>query len=332
MSINIASRLATQWWRECLRTALLCLSLSAVSVSAATVNGMYDAAVRITDNTEASKQAAFATALGMVASRVSGQRDAATKLGAVLNTASKYVQRYGFNSGFLEVGFDSAGVNSLLEQSGLPLWGRDRPSTLVIMPSTLQGVREARAAVEQTARLRGVPLIWAKTEVSERVAETNIQEIQALADRYRASGVLIARMIDPTSMATLRWQFVFGNSTQEIEGATDEGPHLAADVLGKYYAVADKETIIVALEVSGIDGFDAYGTTLNYLTSLSMVRTVKVDSVLQDVVRFHLELRGAVEKLRRGLELDQKLSTQQSAADATPGETLVYRLNGKDKS
>jgi len=332
MSINFASRHAAPWTCESLIAALLYLCLSVTPATAAPVNGMYDAAVRITENTEASKQAGFATALGMVAARVSGQRDAATKLGAVLNSASKYVQRYGYNSGFLEVGFDSAGVNALLEQSGLPLWGRDRPSTLVIMPSSLQGVREARAAVEQTARLRGVPLIWARGEVSERVVAANLQQIQTLADHYRASAVLIARMIDPTSATTLRWQFVFDNITQEIDGATDEGPHLAADVLGKYYAVADKETVIVALEVSGIDGFDAYGATLSYLTGLSMVRTVKVDSVMRDVVRFHLELRGAVENLRRGLELDQKLSTQQSATNAISGETLMYRLNGKDKS
>ncbi|MES1195929.1 MAG: DUF2066 domain-containing protein, partial [Steroidobacter sp.] len=106
---------------------LLALLFAAPGAFAATVNGMYDAAVRVTDNTEAGKQAAFATALGMVAARVSGQRDAATRLGPVLNTASRYVQRYGYNSGFLEVGFDNAGVNLLLEQAGLPLWGRERP-------------------------------------------------------------------------------------------------------------------------------------------------------------------------------------------------------------
>ena len=308
------------------------VTLLSAPVFSATVNGMYDAAVRVTDNTEASRQAGFATALGVVAARVSGQRDAATKLGAVLNTASAYVQRYGYNSGFLEVGFDGAGVNLLLEQAGLPLWGRERPSTLVIMPSPLQGVREARAAVEQTAKLRGVPLIWSKSEVSDHLNASSVQQLQALADHYGASAVLIARMIDPTSATTLRWQFVFDGVSQEIDGATDEGPHLAADVLGRYYSVADKQTELVTMEVSGIDGFDAYGTTLNYLAGLSMVRTVKVDSLQRDMVRFRLELRGNVENLRRNLELEQKLLSQQPPTDVSANTTLVYRLAGKDKS
>jgi len=325
LTISLKRMLARWLWWSGLLLAVLWVN----QPQAAPVNGMYDAAVRITETTEASRQAAFSAALGIVAARVTGQRDAATKLGPILNTASKYVQRYGYNSGFLEVGFDSAGVNSMLEQAGLPLWGRDRPLTLVVMPAALQGVREARAAVEQTAKLRGIPLIWARTEVSDHLNATSVPQAQALADRYGASAILSARMIDPTSATTLRWQFVFDGTSQEIDGATDEGPHLAADVLGRYYAVADKESTTVTMEVSGIDGIDAYGTTLTYLSGLSMVRTVKIEALQRDVLRLHLELRGNVENLQRSLEFDQKLSTQTNMADASG--TLVYHLSGKDK-
>jgi len=303
----------------------------ACSANAANIIGMYDAAVRVPDNTEATRQAAFATALGIVASRVSGQRDAATKLGNSLSAAPKYVQRYGYNSGFLEVGFDGASVNAFLEQAGLPLWGSARPVTLVIVPSALQGVREARAAVEQTAKLRGVPLVWGRSESSERIGTGNIQQAQALADRYGATAVLLARMTDPTSVTSVKWELVFDGTVQEIQGSIDEGPHLAADVLGRYYAVADKESAIMIMEVSGIDGFDAYATTLNYLVSLSTVRTVKVATLQRDSVRFQLELRGGIENLRRGLELDQKLAAlQPGPVDAS--SVLMYRLNGVARS
>jgi len=311
--------------------AMLVLAGFFSSVSdAANVAGMYDAAVRVTDSTEATRQAAFATALGIVAARVSGQRDAANKLGNALNAAPKYVQRYGYNAGFIEVGFDSAGVNSLLEQAGLPLWGRARPVTLVVLPSSLQGVREARAAVEQTAKLRGVPLVWARAENSERVNMTSIPQVQALADRYGATAVLVARMTDPTSVTSVKWQLLFEGAIQEIQGSIDEGPHLAADVLGRYYAVADKESAITILEVAGIDGLDAYATTLNYLSGLSTVRNVKVANLQHDSVRFQLELRGGIENLRRGLELDQKLAALQTGT-VDPSSVLMYRLNGNVK-
>ncbi|HVY21990.1 MAG TPA: DUF2066 domain-containing protein [Steroidobacteraceae bacterium] len=315
------------WIRYC--TAVLCM-LAACSAPAATVNGLYDAAVRVTDNSAATREAAFATALGIVAARVTGERDAPDKLGALLNSAPKYVQRYGYNSGFLEVGFDSSGVNQLLDQASLPLWGRERPVTLVVLPVSLQSMREARAAIEQTARLRGVPLAWAR-EVSDRIDPANLTQIQAMADRYGAAATLLARMKDPTSAASLQWQFVFDGTTQSIDGAIDEGPHLAADVLGKYYAVADKETATTVMDVAGIDGVDAYGTALNYLGGLSTVRTVKVESVRRDVVRFRLELRGAVENFRRSLDVDQKLVVAQPVAPvdatATASAVLSYRYN-----
>jgi len=317
-------------WTRYIFSALFALLLLVANAGAATVNGMYDAAVRVTDSTEATRQAAFATALGVVAARVSGQRDAATKLGNALSAAPKYVQRYGYNSGFLEVGFDSAGVNAFLEQAGLPLWGRARPVTLVIVPSTLQGVREARAAVEQTAKLRGVPLVWARTETSERVNITNAQQAQDLADHYGATAILVARMTDPTTVTSVKWQLFFDGAVQEIQGSIDEGPHLAADVLGHYYAVADKESGITILEVVGIDGLDAYASTLNYLTGLSTVRNVKVATLQHDTVRFQLDLRGGVENLRRGLELDQKLAALQTGV-VDPSTVLMYRLNSNSK-
>jgi hypothetical protein len=82
--------------------------------------------------------------------------------------------------------------------------------------------------------------------------------------------------------------------------------------------------------VGGIDGLDAYATTLNYLTGLSTVRNVKVAMLQHDSVQFQLELRGGIENLRRGLELDQKLAALQSGA-VDPSSVLMYRLNSNSK-
>lgn len=314
--------------RPTVRIVLLAMLVAVAwaQAHAATVAGLYDASVRITDRSDATRQAAFGTALGIVATRVSGRQDASAKLGAALNNAQRYVQRYGFNNGQLEVGFDGSGVNALLEQAGLPLWGRERPTTLVVFADALQGLREARAAVEQTAKLRGVPLVWANGETSEQFNDASAAQLQAVAERYGATGVLLARVVDPVSAANLRWQFAFNDTVQDMQGAAEEGPNLAADVMGRYYAVSAKETTSIVMEVSGIDDLGAYAGTLNYLSGLSVVRSVDVDSLQRDVARFRLELRGNAEALRRAIELDQRLLTQPSAT-ADAAAVMSYRYN-----
>lgn len=292
---------------------------------AATVAGLYDASVRITDQSDAARQAAFGSALGIVVTRVSGRTDAPAKLAVAAGSAQRYVQRFGYNNGQLEVGFDSSAVNALLEQAGLPLWGRERPVTVVVFPNALQGLREARAAVEQTAKLRGVPIVWAGGETSEQFNNATAQQLQTLAERYAAAGVLLAQVNDPVSAANLRWRFAFNGTQQDMQGAAEQGPNLAADVMGRYYAVAAKDAASVVLDISGIDELGAYANTLNYLSALSIVRSVQVESLQRDVVRLRLELRGNADALKRAIALDQRVLLP-GAVDGDAA-TLAYRYN-----
>src|SRR4051794_18552340 len=103
---------------------LLALCAGALA-HAVTVSDLYDA----TQPVQTTRDAAFIDALKNVAVRVSGQRDAAAKLGASLNNPRQYVQKFGFTSeGTLEVSFDSVSVDRLLSSAGLSIWGRERPS------------------------------------------------------------------------------------------------------------------------------------------------------------------------------------------------------------
>jgi uncharacterized protein len=292
-------------------------------VSAATVEGLYTGTVRVTDSSEAARQKAYIEALGVVLTKLSGRRDAPAVAGAALNDAAKHVQRYSYVAGGrLEVGFDNAAVNALLEQLGLPLWGRERPKVLVVYPMALQGMREAQAVTEFAAQLRGLPIVWA-AELSDAypISASSIGPLQALAQRYDAAAVVVAR---GSSAASLNWQVVFNGTMRESIGSADEGPQLAADVLGAYYAVSGKESLKVTLDVTGIDGVDAYGNTLNLLLRNLLVRNVTVDSLNQDVVRFTLELRGTQQALERSFMLDKTL-LQTGVVDSSG--VLKYRYN-----
>jgi hypothetical protein len=294
-------------------------------VHAATVTGLYDGTVRVKDRSEATRIAAYSTALGVVLTKVSGRSDAPARLGTALDGAQRYVQRYSYVAGgLLEVGFDSTAVNQLLVQAGLPLWDRDRPTTLVVYPQALQGMREAYTATEQTARLRGVPILWANGVTSEQLPANGLQKLQELAQQYESVAVLVART-DPAAptAASLRWQLVFNGATQEMTGSAEDGANLAAEVLSRYYASSSKESVTLLMEVAGIDNLNAYARAISYLGGLLIVRGVSVVSLQGDLLNLRLELRGNQESLRRALVVDQRLIEVTATAIAPALDTTA---------
>lgn len=304
--------------RGCLLAGLLLLAGSGWA-HATTVSGLYEGTARVKDRSEATRSAAFSAALGVVLTKVSGRSDAPERVGAAVNGAQRYVQRYSYVAGgLLEVGFDSAAVNQLLDQAGLPLWDRDRPNTLVVYPEALQGMREAYTAAEHTARVRGVPILWASGVTSEQFPANGLQKLQELASRYDAVAVLLART-DPgaPTAAALHWQMVFNGSTQEKLGSAEEGPNLAAEVLSRYYAASSKDSVSLLMQVSGVDNLEAYARATGYLNGLLMVRNVSITALQGDVLSVRLELRGNQESLRRALAVDQRLIEVVPISDAS---------------
>lgn len=304
-------RFVSRWLLVCCAWLALLPGVS----GAVSVAGLYTATVRVTDRSEAARNAAIDNALGVVLTKVSGRRDAGTRAG--VSNAVQLMQRYSYVAGGqLEVGFDSEAIHAALDRAGLPLWDRERPNTLIVYPTALQGLREARAATELAARNRGLPVVWAGAETSEQYPATALAEIQSLAQRYEAEAVLLARMGASGTPSDLRWQLVFRGTTQEAAGGVEDGPALAAEQMGRYYAVSSREVIQMPMRVSGVDGIEAYGNTLNYLSGLLLVRGVAVTSLQGDELRLQLELRGSAEGLRRVLAVDKRLTAISAEADA----------------
>ena len=305
---------------------LALLGVTAMPVHAVTVNGLYDGVVRVKNRSDAARIEAFNDALARVLTKVSGRTDAAAKVN--VGNVERLVQRFSYQAdGQLEVGFDGAAINTLLESVGMPLWDRDRPVTLVVYPNSMLGLREAYMATELTARLRGVPMIWANTQSSDQYPAGNMTQIQELAQRYDAAAVLLARPVaGPTN---LRWQMVFNGTSQERAGTAEEGPDLAADVLSRYYAASGKDTIRLSLAVAGVENLDAYAKTLAYVNGLLMVRGVAVDSLQRDVLRLRVDVRGSQDSLKRALAVDRKLVevVMPDAPVLPDAAALNYRYN-----
>lgn len=340
---------ATTASRRTWALAALCIGVLAFSgpATAAVVANLYEASVPVNGRGDAARNAAFAAALRIVAVRASGQRDAGDRLNAAtLADARRYVQRFGDNpDGTLQVGFDSASIDRILAQNDLPIWGRERPLTLVwlaIEESTGQQnwvglgtvVPETRIA-QQVADLRGLPLAWPAMDMEDRMlanaldGDQGATRLATLASRYQADGVLVGRARRATTgELSIRWSLHFGETVQETMGSVPEGIQFAADQLARTYAAAAGAVQDVVVDVAAITTLQAYAETLNYLEGLTLVRAAAVEQVNGDTVRFRLQVRGDAGLLARAIRLGSRLVPEQSASTADNRLTLRYQPAG----
>lgn len=323
-----------------LRTAAALLVVAAVTpAQAVTVPDLYEVAMPVTST----RDAAFVDALKAVVVKVSGRRDAVARLGASLNNPRLYVQRFGFTSdNVLQVGFDSLSVDRILGAAGLPVWGRERPATLVLLevtsPDGTMGWVDAntlapeREALTRTAKLRGVPLVWPQMDAQDRAqassaAGASAASLLQVAARYGANAVLLGKARrDGAGGAAVRWTLASDQGAVEVQGTPEDGAHLTADTFASIYSASGSSLDSVALEISGIDNLSAYATTLNYLENMTVVRSVALEQVAGDTLHFRLAVRGDAAHLKRALALDNKLVPMTSAGGSTSAvERLQFR-------
>jgi uncharacterized protein len=225
------------------------------------------------------------------------------------------------------VGFDSVSVDKLLQDAGLPIWGRERPATLVLLNVVepdgyahwISGDQPnvQKEMVGKAARQRGLPLKWPAVNPTGFDEATALQE----AERYGANAALIGR----AQGGVVRWTLVSSEGSSQASGGLEDGIHLAADTFARVFAASGSSLGNVVVEISGIRDLDAYASTLNYLESMTLVRAVALEQVSGDTMRFKLAVRGDATTLRRAIALDSKLVSQDDLSAAPAADRLSFR-------
>lgn len=322
--------------RPSLIAVVLALILSLPTMppaSAAVMAGLYETVVTPADKP---KDSAFAEAMRQVAVRVSGSRDAADKVMALKPSPDprRFVQEFSFKpDGATQVRFNSASFDQLLTNAGLPIWGRERPAVLVWMSvpnasgrSGWQGATDRspeREALEKAATARGIPLLWPSLDATDLGVAAGLtssarsyEQIVASGERYRADALLVGVATrDGGGVAVMRWTFAFGGEAVDVNGAIEDGLHLAADICARSLAMSAGVRQAVAVQVAGIRDLDAYAQTLSYLEGLTIVRGVSVQQLQGDKLDVVLTVRGDASALRRTIGLGKRLS-------ALPGDSV----------
>ena len=269
--------------------------------------------------------AAFQTAMKTVLIRVTGRRNADEDpaLAPLVSNARRYVQQYrAAPDDQVWVAFDGPAIERWLTQNGQPLWGHERPTTLVLLGGANRRAKRQRRdhrrylRAQNGDRCRGYGARFA-ADVAQRRRTAEIPYRLRGGERGLAvhfggnwaahgqrRGAHRTRERRERECQCALDAFVSGSKQRILR-------HLGRRESRRRFVrrlfAASGELVPVDIEVSGLNDLRDYASLESYLESLTFISHVSVESLSGDTVRFRLATRGGVDSLQRALSLNGRL-------------------------
>ena len=247
---------------------------------------------------------------------------------------------------YLRIDFDQQLIEGLLREHNFPIWGRERPSSLLVVSydvnETIKLVSDDSTpqlveALDRAAARYAVPVLFplmdlqdiALVEISD-VVSREFGDIQAMAARYAPDALVVGQIVGRSGEGwqgdwevrfdeqVFRWRYQASSRQAVVEEVI---AHLAR-VLALEYALEDHRRIeqSLLLSVSAMDGVEELIRVQKYLGSLNAVDSVRVATITQGVVTYRLQLRNDPEDLQRLIEFGDILEQENFPQVSTQGE------------
>lgn len=352
----------------------LCLALT---TAPALANDLYEARVPVSGQGDRERGAALRAAFEQVLIKVTGHRDALQAPGveSALGQPMSYVQQYFYQSlpddetqaealreaghtQMLQASFDVTAVNRMLQDAGVPQWGRTRPRTLMwiaiedrgerwLLGQETAGPENMRRDMERKAAGRGIALLFPLMDLEDRRqlhftdVWGNFQGAVLVASaRYRPGAVMVGRLWRGGDGEWAgRWSLYHEDHADHWSGVGDDltevialGIDGIADQLAARHArvVTAEGYTVVDVTVTDIGGVAAYERTMAYLRGLDPVRHVQVAELEDNRIRFRVELDADSDHLVRLIGLGSALAPVDATQLRPQGQgndrELTYRL------
>lgn len=334
-------------------------------VQAAEADSLYEAQVSVSSQTEEARGMAVQEAFREVLLKVVGNRQALaqTSLAPLLKEAAPLVQQFRYiapkeedDTTALWVRFDPGGVDHVLRQHGLPVWGKARPALLLwVAVEDGKGrylldagmVSPASETLKKQAEDRGIPIIFPLWDLEDqrRLVFADIwgnfsEPILAASARYPAAVQLAGRLLHrQTGDWQARWTLYGVGETRDwvvvgggIEQILRAGIDRAVDIIaGRVVPLnGDGPGSSVQINVADVTSFMDYARLSSYLGSLSQVTDIQPVQLSPTEARFKLELLGNLEGLIASIQLGRVLAPAEEGriteSGANDTEGLDYQL------
>lgn len=323
--------------------ALLLLSVFSVTTHAAVVDDLYTVKLPVENQTTQVRLETFEKAFAEVLVKISGTRallDDAV-MASSLKSSTRYVKEFRYERQatteevveeaqiILSVEFTQNLVESLLRGKGYPVWGRVRPSVLIVMSRQLNKKHEL-VSEESTPELietmadlsykHGLPTQFPLLDLEDRAvlnfkesALDNLDAINDLSFRYQSDVVFIGELIGVSGQGWKGvWQsqfsgrlFQWENNASTKEVVMQEAMSHLAKILAQEYALGSiKDNVnTVVINVSNVTTLDGYLAVARYFSSLAVVEKTQVKTLSENSATFSLILRNSPDELQRLIEL-----------------------------
>lgn len=317
----MAELIRSRFWPALVAGLLFCAA--AVPAATTRVDGMYAAEADF----QGSRDAAFRAALVQVLVRMTGRRDvgARPEVSPLLDNAAAYAQQFRQPApNRLWAAFDGAALEKELARLGLPVWGAERPSTLLWIAVDARGGRRfvvasieefeeeeaIRTDVLEAAERRGLPIVFPLMDAEDR-AKASFAEVWGgfedsileASERYGVDAILVGRL-NADDLGHGRWMLYAADGVERWSGGIAESVERLADLFAARFAVVTSgETRAVRLAVSGVESIEDYGRISRFLGSLTAVESLGVETVDGDQVVFQVALRGEPASLDEAVRL-----------------------------
>ncbi len=344
---------------------LLLISLGSLVntvAQAVIVEDLYTIELPVADQTTSLRLEVFSEAFKQVVIKVSGSDDALGSLALArpVEHSARYVKQftyvvrkdenadeYAVDLLFLKIDFNQQLIENLLRENNFPIWGRERPSSLLIINydvnETIRLVSGDTTPkmvdmLDEAALRLGVPVLFPLMDLEDialvsigAIASRQYGNIETLADRYSPDVLVIGQIIGRSGQGwygdwevrftdqVFKWKYN-GASRQAVVDQVIE--HMAR-ILALEYALDENRRTRQSLlmSVSSMNNIESLVSVQGYLEALSVVESVRVKLITDATVTFELKLRNDAEALQRLIEFGDVLEQEELPQVYAQGDT-----------
>ncbi|MPY24717.1 DUF2066 domain-containing protein [Shewanella psychropiezotolerans] len=341
-----------------LNSSIFCagyLLLQTNLVSAAEVYQLDETLVPVESRSAAQRQKAISIGLREVVLKNSGTKASIShpSVQAKVKNPSSLLSQFGYKEIdgelFLQVSFDHQRIIQLLRDAQLPVWGKQRPLTLIWLVEddaearqivNDESVLDSRELFQSASESNGVPLLFPIMDLDDNMNVTLndirgkfVEQVARASQRYQADYFVMASI--DTRGESVEYSFaLYPKSTGET---------MSTPLTSKSKVVKDLDTAVNEI-ISGVSEFyvgryaiadsgsdlDSYVTFVDitelkqvveiekYFKQLSAVKSVQLTQLQGTSAKFKLDLFGTEEDLRRLMKLEPRVSVLGESMPVTP--------------
>ena len=329
---------------------------------AVVVEDLYTIDLPVADQTTSLRLEVFSEAFRQVVIKVSGSDDAlrSPAFERPVEKSARYVKQfrylvrkddvadeYAVERLFLKIDFDQRLIENLLRENNFPIWGRERPGSLLIISydvnetiRLISGDTTPKMVdlIDEAALRLGVPVLFPLMDLEDialvsigDIASRQYGNIETLADRYSPDVLVIGQIIGRSGQGwhgdwevrfadqVFKWKYN-GASRQVV---VDQLIKHLARILALEYALDDhrRSGQSLLMSISSMNNIGSLVLVQRYLEALNVVDSVRVTLISDDVVTFELKLRNDAEALQRLIEFGELLEQEELPQIYAQGDT-----------